>query len=499
MGPVVETRHGRIEGMTRDGVEAFLGIRYARAPIGELRFRGPRPPEPWIGVRPAQDFGPVAPQLPPTLRTLLPKAQLPASEDCLSLNVWTPCSDTGRRPVMVWLHGGGLLSGSGADPVSNGENLARRGDVVVVTLNYRLGLLGFFYHPKLRDDESGACGNWGLLDQLAALQWVRENIGRFGGDPEQVTLFGSAAGGVSTALLTTSRLRKELFRRSIVQSAPALATRPALAIEISQELLQTAGLTSEEPEKLRSFDAHQLLELQPRWAERMRRGQIALRPVADGHVVAEDPLRAINRGAAAGIDVLQGTNRDEYKLFGMRDARRLTLDDESLRKRVERIVPPDSAVRIIHTYRELRASRGAPATPWDLWCAIQTDRLIRVPAVRFAAECARAGCSTYAYQFDWESPFADGTLGACHGLEQPFVFGTHPLLPEFAGASREAFELAENVQDAWLSFVQIGNPTHPRILPWPRFALPRRATFLLDEECRVKNAPCEAERVLWDS
>ncbi len=440
----------------------------------------------------------MAPQLPPSFRTLLPKANVASSEDCLSLNIWTPRSGPGDRPVLVWLHGGGLVSGSAADPVSCGESLARRGDVVVVSLNYRIGLLGFYFHPDLEDAQAGACGNWGLLDQIEALHWIAENIAEFGGDPDNVTLMGSDAGGVATSLIATSPQRGRLIRRCIVQSAPTLTTRVSLASEIGEELLQVAGVTAREPAELRSFELHQLLDLQVRWAERMRRGQISLRPVADGISVAEDPLAALNRGVAAGIDLLQGTNRDEYRLFGMRDARRATLDDEGLRERIERIVPNADAERIVTCYRELRRSRGAAASAWDIWCAIQTDRLIRVPALRFASEWTRAGCSTYSYLFCWESPYSDGSLGACHGLEQPFVFGTHTLMPEFAGASREAFELAEHVQDAWISFARIGNPTHPRIPPWPRFALPRRATFLLDDECRTLNAPCEAERVLWD-
>jgi len=498
MRPVVDTRYGRLEGLDLGGVEAFLGVRYARPPVGDRRFRGPQPPEPWAGTLPAQEFGPVALQLPPTFRTLLPKANLPASEDCLTLNLWTPRSGHGQRPVMVWLHGGGLVSGSGADPVSTGEHLARRGDVVVVTLNYRLGLLGFLFHPELEDAESGACGNWGLLDQLEALHWLSDNVSAFGGDPENITLLGSDAGGLCASLIATSPQRAHLIRRCVVQSSPTLLTATPLAVEIGEELLQVAGLPAGDPAKLRTADVHQLLDLQPRWAERMRRGQISLRPVADGVVVAEDPMVALNRGAAAGLDLLQGTNRDEYRLFGMRDGRRATLDAEGLHKRIERIAPNLDPDRIVRVYRELRAARRDGTTPWDIWCAIQTDRLIRVPALRFASECTRAGCPTYSYSFTWESPYSDGSLGACHGLEQPFVFGTHTLMPEFAGASREAFELAEHMQDAWLMFARVGNPTHPRIPPWPRFALPRRATFLLDDECRAVNAPCEAERALWD-
>jgi len=498
MDPVVETRYGRLAGRSLDGVEAFLGVRYARAPIGELRFRAPRPPEPWSGTCAAQEFGPIAPQLPPSFSTLLPKSHLPTSEDCLTLNVWTPGSGSGNRPVLVWLHGGGLVSGSGADPVSCGESLARRGDVVVITLNYRIGLLGFYFHPELEDAQAGVCGNWGILDQIEALHWISENISEFGGDPDNVTLIGSDAGGVCASLVATSPLRGRLIRRCIVQSAPTLATRVPLALEIGDELLEHAGLAPRAAKQLRSLELEQLLGLQPRWAERMRRGQISLRPVADGVSIAEDPLVALNRGAAAGIDLLQGTNRDEYRLFGMRDARRATLDEEGLGKRIERIAPTLDARHIIESYRELRRARGDAASPWDIWCAVQTDRLIRVPSLRFASEWARAGCSTYSYLFSWESPYSDGSLGACHGLEQPFVFGTHTLMPEFAGASREAFELAEHVQDAWISFARIGNPTHPHIPPWPRFALPRRATFVLDDECRTINAPCEAERVLWD-
>jgi para-nitrobenzyl esterase len=497
MGPVIDTNYGRIEGIVLNRMEIFLGVPYARPPVGELRFRPPRPPEPWTGSLRAQAYGAMCPQPEPPIRTLLPKAQCKQSEGCLTLNVWTPSSQSGHRPILVWLHPGMLLYGSGADPVCDGDALARRGDLVVVTLNYRLGVLGYLHHPQLHDPATGLCGNWGVLDQLAALQWVRDHAERLGGDPDNVTLFGSAAGGASVATLATSPLRRGLFRRAIAQSTAPLAARAEDARAAAETLADAAGCSLGDPDKLRELPVERLLELQGAWMDRIA-GPLGLEPVGDGKLVAPDPIAAAGRGATAGVDLLIGTNRDEYRLYGLVDRGRTSLDLEGLQRRLSHWMPASQATAAIDAYRTFRAARAEPCEPWDLWCAIQTDRLFRVPALRFAAGHAASGLSTYVYLFNWESPFSDGTLGACHGLEIPFVFGSHPLVPEFAGASAEAYELAERIQDAWIAFARCGNPTHPGIEPWPRFDLPRRGSFLLDDLCRRENAPREPERAFWD-
>ena len=390
-----------------------------------------------------------------------------------------------------------LLYGSGSDPIYDADSLARRGDLVVVTVSYRLGVLGFLYHPQLLDPASGACGNWGLLDQLAALQWVRDHAEQLGGDPDNVTIFGSAAGGACVAALATSPQRRGLFRRAIVQSTAPFVTSAERAREAAETLASSAGCSLEDPDKLRGAPVERLLELQPSWADQVG-GPLGIEPVGDGKLVALDPTAAAGRGASAGVDLLIGTNRDEYRLYGLVDRARATLDLEGLQRRLGHWLPSSQASAAIEAYRSFRGARGEPCEPWDLWCAIQSDRLYRIPSLRFAAEHAGSGISTYVYLFSWESPYADGTLGACHGLEIPFVFGTHGLVPEFAGASSEAFELAEKVQGAWIAFARSGNPTHPGIAPWPRFELPRRGTFILDDPCSRENAPREPERAFWD-
>ena len=248
MGPVIDTNYGRIEGTVLNRMELYLGVPYARPPLADLRFRPPRPPEPWTGVRPAQQFGAMCPQAEAPIRTLLPRAQVAQSEDCLTLNVWTPDSHSGRRPILVWFHAGMLLYGSGSDPIYDADSLARRGDLVVVTVNYRLGVLGFLYHPVLLDPATGLCGNWGVLDQLAALQWVRDHAERLGGDPENVTICGSAAGATSVAVLATSPSRRGLFRRAIVQSTAPFTTPVEDAGEAAAALAHVAGASLDEPE-----------------------------------------------------------------------------------------------------------------------------------------------------------------------------------------------------------------------------------------------------------
>jgi para-nitrobenzyl esterase len=498
MGTVVATRSGRIEGTMEGGVECFLGIPYARPPRESMRFRPPREPIPWRGIRSAQSFGAMAPRGRVAERLPLPAASLPESEDCLTVNVWTPSADHARRPVMVWLHGGDFLAGTAGEPVTRGATLAAAHDIVVVSVSYRLGVLGFLYHPALVDSATGVCGNWALLDQIAALQWVRDHIDRLGGDPECVTLFGQTAGGVCASLLATSPLRRTRYRRVIAQSAPPVTTTPERALAATTELLSRCGVNPEQPAQLRKVELSVILDHQPLWAARMRGEQLYGGPVADGVVVAADPFAAAGRGAGAGLELMVGTNRDELRVLGLTDRLGASLDTRGLRKRVEEILADARVDEIIGAYRDFRAARQEPHAPWDIWCAIQTDRLIRAPALGLLAEHASSGSVAYSYLLCWESPFGDGSLGACQGLELPFVFGTRSQVADFAGASAEAYELESQMQGAWAAFARHGNPTHPGIRPWPRFELPRRYTFVFGESCHTESAPREMERAVWD-
>ncbi|MBW3555432.1 MAG: carboxylesterase/lipase family protein [Actinobacteria bacterium] len=499
-GPLVETRYGRIRGVVEpDGVRVFRGVPYGRCSSGPLRFRPPQPPVPWAEALDASRFGPLAPQLLPE-RPLLPDEPTSWDENCLSLNVWTPGLDGGRRPVLVWLHGGSFLTGSGAGLPYRGHHLARKGDVVVVTLNYRLGTLGFLAHPDLRDEETGAAGNWGLLDQLCALQWVAEHAAAFGGDAANVTLFGESAGSMCVSTLLGANRGQQLFRRAIAQSGGPIALSVDSAAETAELLVSELGLEPGPIARLRDVPAGELVQAQARLARRGVGGGLPLAPVVDGGLIDRPPLEGVRAGRARHVSLLAGSNRDEMTYFVMGDPQLLALDDEGLRVRLEAAIGP-RAGPAVDSYRAIRADRGDSTSPLALWCAIQTDWIFRMPMLRMVEAQAAHTDQTYAYLFTWPSPLAGGLLGACHGLEVPFVFGslTHPAITRFTGGGSDALELAEYVQQAWLGFARAGDPSVSPARPWPAYDCDRRSTMVLGAGCFVEDDPLSGEREFWES
>ena len=495
----VETRDGVLSGLEEDGLAVFRGIPYAAPPTGEGRWRPPAPVEPWAGVRDAHEFGPIAPQLAAARGTAVFGDPTDHDEDCLTLNVWTPAADDGRRPVMVWLHGGGFVGGSGAGVLYRGDGLARRGGVVVVTANYRLGVLGYLAHPSLRDADTGAAGNWGLLDQIAMLEWVRDNIAAFGGDPENVTVFGESAGGMSVAVLLGTPRAAGLFHKAIVQSGAAAVLSEETAVRVAESVLEHAGVEAGSVDELRELPLDGLLAAQ---AEALRpRAGLALpfRPVIDGGVLPRHPLDEIAAGSAADVPLLIGTNRDEWKFFGLADVKARDLDEAGLRRRLGRSLG-DRGDEVLERYWKCREARGAAVTPSELWFAIETDRAFRAPSMELAARQAAHQPATYAYLYTWESPAIGGVLGSCHALEIPFVFGTlsNPAVATFTGEGPAALHLSEQMQDAWLAFAKTGDPAHGELDPWPPYDGERRATMVLGKECWVEDAPFEDERAVWD-
>jgi para-nitrobenzyl esterase len=423
-------------------------------------------------------------------------------EDCLLLNVWTPGVDDRRRPVLVWIHGGGFMVGAGS--VSKGAALARCGDVVVVAINYRLGLFGYLRGIDVCGEALPSTGNEGLLDQLAALTWVKEEIAAFGGDPANVTVFGSSAGALSIALMLSMPRARGLFQRAIMQSAPAF-TNSWGALQVMEAVLADLGLAPSEAGRLRDIPAAQLLDTQTRLTPRS--AGVAYGPVADGTDIPSDPDAVIAGGSAAGIPLLVGTNLEEYKFFRRMDTAVESLTDESLLARLadprttaeardKANVDPAEAVAL---YRRERASRGESTSATELWFAIMTDRHFRVPSMRIAELHAAHTPATYAYLFSWKSPGWDGKRGASHEVNTPFVFGTYDI-PETRGTvtpSAEVERLSLQMQDAWVAFARSGSP-HTATLPdWEPYTATRRSTMLLDTSCRAVDAPYEPERRFW--
>jgi para-nitrobenzyl esterase len=492
MTPEVETSYGKLRGLQRTRHLAFLGVPYAAPPIGELRFKAPQPPAAWTGTRDALAVGCVAPQDPLAAPGF--KASGPESEDCLYLNVYTPASDGGRRPVLFWIHGGGFSHGAGSQPSYDGGALAERGDVVVVTINYRLGALGYLYLGEHGGKEWGAATNAGQLDQIAALRWVRDNIAAFGGDPAQVTIFGESAGAVAVATLLAMPDAKGLFSKAIAQSGTANRLgNTDTASAFTASYLRELGVPDGDPHKLRKVAVEALLRAQG------PRGQLA--PIVDGRSLPQRPIAAVREGFARGVPLMVGTNRDEQKLYV--PVNRPALDEAELERQVRAQLPKQAAGRagqVIAVYRESRVARGLPSSHGDIADAIATASRFRIPAIRLCEAQHGPEPRTFLYQFDWESPARRGALGACHGVEIPFAFGTlsAPGNDRFCGSGEAAERLSALMMDAWLAFAKRGDPSHPE-LRWPAYEPSARMTMVFGGSSRAERAPFEEERAIWDN
>ena len=481
----VSITQGALRGTATDHGWKFLGVPYAAPPVGELRFRPPAAPATWEGVRVADSFGPIAPQNPSMMDAITGAEPETPGEDCLYLNVWTPNIE-GSRPVMVWIHGGGFQIGSGSSPIYDGEAFARDG-VVLVSLNYRLGELGFMELGAIDPDYAGS-GNNGLRDQICALEWVRDNIAVFGGDPGNVTVFGESAGSMSVSLLLASDAATGLFRRAICESGGVNAASTAEAAETlaAQYLAESgaddvAGLLALPVEDLMAVQSKVLMERFADVEATIEAGGdpltfLPFRPVTDGGLVPLDPLAAIASGSAPGVDVLVGYNADEWKLFALMDAS--PIDDETLVRRLDMVSGNGAA--LADAYRTM----GGDAPAKDLLNNAFTDLLFRRPAAKLLYAQTSHG-ATYAYRFSWQSPSMGGMLGAAHAMELPFVFDlAHmPGIEVLVGPDAPQV-LADSVHGAWVAFATEGTPSLPGGPQWERWTHDAYNAMDLDVHCR---------------
>jgi len=492
---LVSTTYGRLEGVQRQGHQAFLGVPFAAPPVGERRFKAPEPPASWAGVRAAKEWGKAARQTTHPIPGFA--ASGPQDEDCLYLNVYTPAADGGRRPVLFWIHGGGYTHGTAAEPLYDGGPLATRGDVVVVTINYRLGAFGFLYLEDVLPGE-GLSANCGQLDMVAALHWVRDNIASFGGDPGNVTIFGESAGAAAVGTLLAMPAAKGLFHKAVLQSGSGRAVSRERGTEIARLVLDELGLAGS-PETIRTVSADRLLEAQTKVAAKQGRiGGPLYGPVVDGATLFQQPLSALREGFSAAIPVMIGTNRDETKLFAA-TMRRDEIDDGRLLTAIAPSLPKATPVQLqglIATYRKSRLEKGLPTSNLDILDAIETDVRMRLNAIRVALTQVEHQPNTYLYLFTYASPARGGSLGSCHALEMPFVFGTTkaPTQDRFAGTGPDVERLSENMMDAWISFARTGNPAHERIGPWPPYNAASRPTMVFDRASGVEEDPFGEER-----
>ncbi|MFF2534258.1 carboxylesterase/lipase family protein [Streptomyces cyaneofuscatus] len=489
MSDIVEARartvQGTVRGAVERGVAVFRGIPYAAAPVGARRFRAPEPPEPWEGVRDALAFGPTAPKRPyaPPLDRLLPDPAV-AGEEWLNLNVWTPSTEEAGRaegaeglPVLVWIHGGSLLHGSSAVPVYDGWAFARDG-VVLVSVNYRLGVEGFGLFPD-------APANRGLLDQLAALEWVRDNIAAFGGDPDRVTVAGESAGAVSIGALLATDRAAGLFRRAVLQSGAPAALTPDAARGTTELIARRLGVPATAA-AFAAVDPAALLTAQTEVTSggNPLTGRNSFQLVVDGELLTQDPAEALRTGsAAAGVDLLLGTNTEEYRLWFVPGGLTERISRLKLRLALLKFKVPNATAR---TYRANRPD----ATPGELLGALATDLLLRVPLNRLADARAGAPASTYVYEFGWPSPVQ--RLGACHALELGFVFDTlaHPDTMALTGPDAPQ-ELADAMHRAWVEFATTGDPG------WPSWDASRPVQFFGPGAPALVLAPRDDELQSW--
>ena len=500
MRAVVETSVGKVEGRYSEGLFVFKGVPYAAPPTGLLRWMPPEEVKPWHGVRPAFEFAKVAPQIPPPPGVLdALNVVEPQDEDCLYLNVWTPRLDDARRPVLVWIHGGAFNMGSGSQPFYDGKILAARGNAVVVTINYRLGMLGFLNLDAVTGGRIPSTGNEGLLDQIAALRWVRDNIAAFGGDPQNVTAFGESAGGMSIGCLLAMPAARGLFHKAILESGVTVPANDA-DLTIGERLLGTFGLGASEADALRALPVDRLLAADLDLRVKMAGPGEPLRitvtaPWVDGRTLPLPPVEAAQIGSAAPLPLLIGTNLDEWKLFGMMDPSALKMDESMMIDRLKFFIPRRHVEEVTMAYRKARSGRGDSTSPFELVSAVLSDFMFRTPALQMTEGHQRRGTPVYNYLFTWKSPALDGLLGACHALEFGFVFGTHDA--QFCGRGPDADRLSQRMQDAWLAFARTGKPTCPSLGDWPEYGEQRR-TMLLGSDCRLEEAPYEEERRAWE-
>ncbi len=496
MRPVVKTARGELRGSVVDGVSTFLGVPFAAPPSGANRLRPPQPVEPWDGARDATRYGPAPPQVAPPESAGSDWDTAVTGEDCLVLNVWTPDPGAAGLPVRVWIQGGAFEISSTA--AYNGSHFARDG-VVCVVVNWRVGADGFLY---LGD----GIANVGLLDQVAALEWVRENIAAFGGDPGTVTVFGESAGAMSIGTLLAMPRAAGLFRRAIAQSGAAHQVSPAeTALRIGRYVAEKLGVPPTR-EAIAAVPVERLLaaqaELQTefvahpdpdRWGEEMAAHMMPWQPVIDGEVVPGPPLERIAAGAGAEVEVMAGTNTDDWRMFLVITGEIGQITDEMLTGPVDVYGRHSLAAYGLPTETALAAYRARypEAGPGDLLAAAQTDWWVRIPAIRLADAHANATSGTYMYEFAWPAP----GLGAVHAIEIPFVFDTlgndarlfGPLLGEDPPQ-----ELADTMHAAWVSFATSGDPG------WPEYDLSRRATMRFDTTSQVADDPRSWERSLWE-
>jgi para-nitrobenzyl esterase len=498
-GATVETSAGKVRGYVENTVHAFKGVPYGATTAGANRFMPPQKPAAWTGVKDAFQLGPrtIAPVggEPEEMLSVDPREQ--QGEDCLALNIWTPAT-SGRRPVMVWFHGGGYSSGSASYTIYDGRELARKHDVVAIGVNHRLNVFGYLYLAEFGGKWANA-SNAGILDGVRALEWIKENIARFGGDPNNVTIFGQSGGAGKVSTLMAMPAAKGLFHRAIAQSGAALAGIPkAQAIRTTESLLQRLNVTKEQLDRLQTLPAEQLLAaIAARGGRDAGPAGAALNfgPVVDGTSLPHDPFTPGAPTESASVPFLTGTTATEVTFFT--PASQLgPIDDATLRTRVRELLKLDDATadEVIALYKRNQPTRDNI----DIFLRMSTDNSFFRSGVEQQAErkSAQGGAPVYMYRFEYYSPVSQGRLKAMHCMEIPFVFDYLEGGKVYTGVSAAAQKTADEMSAAWAAFAKSGNPSHSGIPKWTAWDAGQRATMVFGAgAAKLVADPGKAERV----
>ena len=490
-----ETSAGKVRGVNVDGVKVFKGIPYGDTTAGKNRFLPPKAATKWTGVRDALAYGHTAPQV----DAVQPGAP-EHGEDCLVLNVFTPeLGGTTKRPVLVWLHGGGFIHGSGSSRGNDGTNLAHFHDVVLVSINHRLNLFGATYLAEVAGPEFAESGTVGMMDIVAALHWVRNNIERFGGDPNLVTIFGHSGGGRKVATLMAMPSAQGLYHRAVVQSGALLRlTTKEDAIQQTNVLLSELGIPKNQARELQNVPVEKLLAANTAVLKKIKlaeAGESENSPVVDSKIILTHPWDPAGPAMSAKIPLLIGWARTEETAFDQPTPEKMALTAAGLRERVKTRLQVADPEPIIAAFQETFPNQ----TPWDLYILIASNH----PRAAYTQELGKrkvlqASGPCWEYRVDWETPERGGHMRSPHGVELPFVFNNVKTAGALISKMPEAYAMEDKMSATWVAFARTGNPNNPKIPNWPVYSVANRETMIFNNEIRLVNDPQHTARLAME-